>query len=107
MDRRPVPQPQWQIGTYRWPCHANGRLDHSTTSFCGIVGFKPSFGRVSREGAKIYAQSFDTVGWYGRSVADIALLASVLSLDERLEASETSTQFNIASQPDPMQTAVK
>lgn len=64
-------------------------------SFCGIVGFKPSFGRVSREGAKIYAQSFDTVGWYGRCVADIALLASVLGLDESLEGSETSSQFNI------------
>ncbi|MFN4205236.1 MAG: amidase [Agrobacterium albertimagni] len=51
-------------------------------SFCGIVGFKPSFGRVSREGAKIYAQSFDTVGWYGRSVEDVGLLAAVLGLDE-------------------------
>lgn len=55
-------------------------------SFCGVVGFKPSFGRVSREGAKIYAQSFDTVGWYGRSVDDIALLASVLGLDEPRDA---------------------
>lgn len=65
-------------------------------SFCGIVGFKPSFGRVSREGAKIYAQSFDTVGWYGRSVEDVALLASVLGLDEELLASEGTAQPRIA-----------
>lgn len=55
-------------------------------SFCGVVGFKPSFGRVSREGAKIYAQSFDTVGWYARTVEDVALLASVLGLDEPRDA---------------------
>ncbi len=51
-------------------------------SFCGIYGFKPTFGRVSREGVKIYANSLDTVGWYGRSLADIALLADVYGLDE-------------------------
>ncbi len=65
-------------------------------SFCGIIGFKPSFGRVSREGAKIYAQSFDTVGWYGRSVGDVALLASVLGLDETLVSSDWPGQLRIA-----------
>jgi Asp-tRNA(Asn)/Glu-tRNA(Gln) amidotransferase A subunit family amidase len=65
-------------------------------SFCGIVGFKPSFGRVSREGAKIYAQSFDTVGWYGRSVEDAALLASVLGLDETLVSTDLPGQLRIA-----------
>lgn len=53
-------------------------------SFCGVHAFKPSFGRVSREGVKLYSISFDTVGWYGRSVADLALLARILGLDEPL-----------------------
>lgn len=46
-------------------------------SFCGIFGYKPSFGLVSREGVKIYSNSLDTVGWYGRSLEDIVLLAGV------------------------------
>ncbi|TYC61848.1 amidase [Rhodobacterales bacterium] len=46
-------------------------------SFCGIFGYKPSFGLVSREGVKTYANSLDTVGWYGRSLEDIILLSGV------------------------------
>ena len=65
-------------------------------ALCGIVGFKPSFGRVSREGVKIYAQSFDTVGWYGRSVDDVALLASVLGIDEALHSTDRPGHRRIA-----------
>lgn len=65
-------------------------------SFCGIVGFKPSFGRVSREGAKIYALSFDTVGWYGRTAEDVALLASVLGLDEPRDSKGLPAQMRLA-----------
>lgn len=53
-------------------------------SFCGVYAFKPTFGMVSREGFKIYANSLDTVGWYGRSVADLALLADVFGLTESI-----------------------
>lgn len=55
-------------------------------SFCGIYGFKPTAGLVSREGVKLYAVSFDTVGWYGRCVADIALLATAYGIVEPLTA---------------------
>ena len=51
---------------------------------CGIVGIKPSFGRVPRAGVKPNADSMDTVGGFGRTVADAALLASVLMGDARL-----------------------
>lgn len=47
-------------------------------SFCGIFGIKPTFGVVSREGAKLYSISLDTIGWYGRSVEDLGLLAEAL-----------------------------
>jgi len=53
-------------------------------SFCGIYGFKPSAGLVSREGVKLYAISFDTVGWYGRCIQDIALLATAYGIVEPL-----------------------
>lgn len=52
-------------------------------SFCGIFGYKPSAGLVSREGMKIYAISLDTVGWYARSIDDIRLLQEVFGITER------------------------
>jgi len=42
-------------------------------SFCGVVGMKPTFGRVSRAGMVPLAPSQDHVGWIGRSVSDVAL----------------------------------
>ncbi|RON47900.1 amidase [Pseudomonas frederiksbergensis] len=47
-------------------------------AYCGLFAFKPSFGLVSLEGVKPLAPSFDTVGWYGRSVRDLGLVARVL-----------------------------
>lgn len=47
-------------------------------SYCGLYAFKPSYGLVSLEGVKPLAPSFDTVGWYGRSVRDLDLIAQVL-----------------------------
>ena len=48
-------------------------------SFCGIYGFKPTFGTIPRTGVLAQALSLDTVGVYGRSVEDLALLADVMS----------------------------
>ena len=47
-------------------------------SYCGAYAFKPSYGLVSLEGVKPLAPSFDTAGWYGRSVRDLGLIAQVL-----------------------------
>ncbi len=48
-------------------------------SFCGIVGLKPSYGRVSRYGLIAYGSSLDQVGPITRSVADAALLLEVIA----------------------------
>ena len=48
-------------------------------SFCGVFGFKPSFGRYEIEGMLPTAPSLDTLGTFARSVADIALLDAVLA----------------------------
>jgi len=53
-------------------------------AFCGVVGYKPSLGRVPRAGVKSLAESLDVVGGFGRSVRDVALLGSVLARDARL-----------------------
>ncbi len=48
-------------------------------AYCGVVGYKPSFGLIPRAGVKPLADSLDTVGTMARNVADAAFLAGVLS----------------------------
>ena len=47
-------------------------------AYCGVVGFKPSYGIVNRSGLKFAAESFDTIGMIARTVADIELYMNVL-----------------------------
>jgi len=53
-------------------------------AYCGVVGYKPTFAVVPREGLKSLARSLDTIGWFARSVPDTALVASVLLDEPRL-----------------------
>lgn len=48
-------------------------------SFCGVVGFKPSFGTLHRAGMKVMSESLDTIGVLARSVADCALAIGAMS----------------------------
>ena len=48
-------------------------------SYCGLVGIKPSYGRVSRFGIVAFASSFDQVGPLAKSVKDAALLLSAIA----------------------------
>ncbi len=48
-------------------------------AYCGVVGYKPSFGLINRNGMKIMSDSLDTVGVIARGVGDCALVASALS----------------------------
>jgi len=49
------------------------------TSFCGVVGITPTYGRTSRWGLVDYANSLDKIGVMGKTVADASLLLSVIS----------------------------
>lgn len=55
-------------------------------AFCGVVGFKPSPGRIPRAGVKAVADSLDEVGVFARSVDDAALLMSCLSSQQAITA---------------------
>jgi amidase len=48
-------------------------------AFCGIVGYKPSFGLIDRTGIKVLADSLDTIGLFARTVGDIATVAALLA----------------------------
>jgi aspartyl-tRNA(Asn)/glutamyl-tRNA(Gln) amidotransferase subunit A len=48
-------------------------------AFCGIVGFKPTYGRISRHGLLAYGSSFDQVGVLANSVEDTALLLEIMA----------------------------
>jgi len=47
-------------------------------SYCGVVGYKPSYGLISKTGALKTSEKLDTVGVFGKTVEDVAMLAKVL-----------------------------
>lgn len=48
-------------------------------AFCGVIGYKPTFGTFNRAGLKFAAESLDTIGLIARCVDDMALMSSVLT----------------------------
>jgi len=47
-------------------------------AFCGVVGFKPTFGAIGRTGVLVQSPSLDTIGVFARGVADAALIGDAL-----------------------------
>ena len=56
-------------------------------SYCGVVGYKPSYGLISRSGVLKVSDKLDTIGVFGRSVKDVALLAKSLIRKDLYDAS--------------------
>lgn len=48
-------------------------------AYCGAVGYKPTFGTISRIGVKMISDTLDTIGGFARSVPDVALFAAAVS----------------------------
>ena len=61
------------------------------SGFCGVCGFKPTYGRVSRSGAVSYASSLDQLGPIGKSAEDIAFIMDTLALHDPLDSTSSSS----------------
>ena len=55
-------------------------------AFCGIVGFKPSYGRIPNDGLILCSPSLDTIGFFTQDVQGVSLAASILCDEWRVEA---------------------
>ena len=56
-------------------------------SYCGVVGYKPSYGLISRNGVLKVSDKLDTMGVFGKTVKDVALLAKILIKKDLYDAS--------------------
>ncbi|WP_291399399.1 Asp-tRNA(Asn)/Glu-tRNA(Gln) amidotransferase subunit GatA [Daejeonella sp.] len=66
-------------------------------SFCGVVGLKPSYGRVSRHGIISYASSFDQVGPITNCVEDAALLLEIIAGPDQYDSTASSKTVPVYS----------
>ena len=62
-------------------------------SFCGVIGFKPTYGAVSRYGLIAFASSLDQIGPFSRDVTDCALLLNAICGHDPLDS--TSARFDV------------
>jgi len=74
-------------------------------SFCGVVGMKPTYGRVSRFGLVAFASSLDQVGPITRSVEDNARILEVISGHDKMDS--TSANVDVPSYTDKLTGDVK
>lgn len=58
-------------------------------SYCGVVGFKPTYGRISRFGIIAYASSFDQVGVFSKNIADCAIVLENISGNDENDATSS------------------
>ena len=66
-------------------------------AFCGCLGMKPTYGRVSRYGVIAYASSLDQVGPLSRSTADLAALLEVISKHDPMDSTSLDAPSDFSS----------
>ncbi len=74
-------------------------------AFCGVIGMKPTYGRISRYGLTAFASSFDTVGTFSRTLEDAARALEVMSGFDEMDS--TSAHMPVGNYSEALQRDVK
>ena len=93
-------------GTAIWALGSDtGGSIRQPASFCGIVGLKPTYGRVSRYGLMAYASSLDQIGPLTRDVTDAAHLLNVIAGHDPMDS--TASRANVPDYTQALRADVK
>jgi aspartyl-tRNA(Asn)/glutamyl-tRNA(Gln) amidotransferase subunit A len=71
-------------------------------AFCGVIGIKPTYGRVSRNGLIAYASSFDQIGPITKSMHDMKVVMEVISGNDAADATTSSKPVETYSTASPL-----